>query len=522
MRTRTSRLLHLMLAFALVLGMSGGIPALALAADGSAETTPAVSTETTGSASQEATPAVVQPKVGNVCKIGATEYATLGDALAAVADGDTITLLDNIDYGSEIDIGGITVTFDMNGFDLNVDTGVSTYSGLNVYGGGEVKMTGVGDFNVAGGRAGVSTDGGKATVTSATAYGAGFGRASAVAAQGSGDVIVVTGDATNNNDLGFGVIAASGSTVTVGGNVSSIELGIKAQDASTVTVGGAVTSEGAGVLAQSGSEVTVNGDVTAADGYGVYARGGAQVKVAGNLSSTNGGDTAINAEDDGTVVLVGGSVTTDGDVHVSNGASSVEIDGNVTMNGGGSCVSVSYGATLHIKGNVASTALDTDDYFAAFCVGGDGDAVLLIDGSLTSNKNALIVADSATATIGGNVNAGLIGVYAEDGGEATINGKITAPTYIVIQDVEYTAADFTLPTTKDGYKTYTDGVSTVWVKIPVVDQPPLVLPTTPTPKEGLPAAGDSSNLNLALAAGAAALAAAAGSCFVLVLRKRRS
>ncbi|MCL2324292.1 MAG: LPXTG cell wall anchor domain-containing protein, partial [Actinomycetia bacterium] len=87
---------------------------------------------------------------------------------------------------------------------------------------------------------------------------------------------------------------------------------------------------------------------------------------------------------------------------------------------------------------------------------------------------------------------------------------------------EYTAADFTLPTTLAGYKTYTDGVSTVWVKIPVVDQPPLDLPTTPTPKEGLPAAGDSSNLNLALAAGAAALAAAAGSCFVLVLRKRRS
>jgi len=64
---------------------------------------------------------------GEVCEIVDTDgiavvaqYNDLTDALAAVQDGQTIRLLADIDYGSGITIIGKSITFDVNGYVLNV------------------------------------------------------------------------------------------------------------------------------------------------------------------------------------------------------------------------------------------------------------------------------------------------------------------------------------------------------------------------------------------------------------------
>ena len=50
------------------------------------------------------------------------------------------------------------------------------------------------------------------------------------------------------------------------------------------------------------------------------------------------------------------------------------------------------------------------------------------------------------------------------GGSITIDGMITAPAYIEFNDNAPTTIDDYLPeTTKVGYRTYSDGKSTVWI-----------------------------------------------------------
>ena len=407
MRTRTSRLLHLMLAFALVLGMSGALPALAAAEGGSAETTATVSVEATSSVSQETTAAVVKP-MADVCKIvsggATTTFATLEDALAAVTAGQTITLIADISDANPVGMDqGFAFTIDKAGFDLTFEGEVDVSNATQVI------ITGAGaltfDYALV-----VFDTGSKLTVN-------GEMTCWRLAVVDSG-MLVVTGNVTGTYDdpAGWFGFVYTGGSVTIGGSLGCDSAAFEVWNSgTTLSVGGNITAGGYGIYADSGSQVTVGGDVTAT---GMHAAG----------------------------------------------------------------VACWAGADVTVNGNVRS----------------DGVGVW-------------------------------VGPY-DTGATATINGTITAPTYIMItdtdgNDVEFTAADFTLPTTLAGYKTYTDGVSTVWVKIPVVDQPPLDLPENvvpAAPEEGLPAAGDSSNLNLALAAGAAALAAAAGSCFVLVLRKRRA
>ena len=80
------------------------------------------------------------------------------------------------------------------------------------------------------------------------------------------------------------------------------------------------------------------------------------------------------------------------------------------------------------------------------------------------NGNVIVNSDSQTA----------IGIIADDGATVTVDGTISLPAagnYIKVGNVIKNQTDFEKVTTKPGYYTYTDGVSTVWVKIP--QQPPL-------------------------------------------------
>jgi len=81
-----------------------------------------------------------------------------------------------------------------------------------------------------------------------------------------------------------------------------------------------------------------------------------------------------------------------------------------------------------------------------------------------------VYANGGTVVVGGNVLITEVkgcGVFAIDGGTVTIGGAVTVPagaTYIKFGTTVKTPTDNTVPTTKAGYLTYTDGTSTVWVK----------------------------------------------------------
>jgi len=145
-----------------------------------------------------------------VCQIGSTTYATLGEALNAVGPGQTqtIKLLSNINYNSGISISSKIITFDLNGFTLNVTNTAGT--GLNLSN-GNVYLIGQGSLNVTGTNYGVYVSGGSATVTSARATGNDGKGAYAI---GFGSKITVSGNATG---IDSGVYADNGGVITVGG-----------------------------------------------------------------------------------------------------------------------------------------------------------------------------------------------------------------------------------------------------------------------------------------------------------------
>jgi hypothetical protein len=70
--------------------------------------------------------------------------------------------------------------------------------------------------------------------------------------------------------------------------------------------------------------------------------------------------------------------------------------------------------------------------------------------------------------VGGDVTASgedTVGVWIYDGGTATIDGRITAPIYIELQEIAFTAADGTVGTSPyESYMIYTSGGNTVRAK----------------------------------------------------------
>jgi len=123
-----------------------------------------------------------------------------------------------------------------------------------------------------------------------------------------------------------------------------------------------------------------------------------------------------------------------------NSNSTVIINGNVKATGNNSWGAVSeWGGKVTVNGNV------TADYcaVASDLIGTTGD--IIVNGNVTSTNGTGVLLFRAPA-------------------KATINGTITAPTYINIQGTLKTQSQYTVPTTQAGYLTYTDGTSTVWVK----------------------------------------------------------
>jgi len=117
---------------------------------------------------------------------------------------------------------------------------------------------------------------------------------------------------------------------------------------------------------------------------------------------------------------------------------------------------------VNIGGNAVATNGTSDGVHA------NHNATITVDGDVTGGTTG-VKSVGSIVTVGGDVtvNSG-VGVYAEDDSEVTIDGVITVPagvTYIEIDTAVYGFGDNTVPSTKTGYREYTDGISYVWVKI---------------------------------------------------------
>lgn len=333
-------------------------------------------------------------------EITAGDVNTLTDALNAAEDGDVIKLTAAIDYNQGITISGKNIIFDLNGFDLNVNNEEVTETGLEVTNGG-IDLTGSGEFNVAGSVGGVYADNAAVTVTNAASSG------------------------------GTAAYADNGGEITVNGNAEGYAMGAYAVGA--------------------GSTVSVSGDATA-DGVGsrgAEASNGGNIIIGGNVQ---GGYAGAYAHDTDSIVTVDGNATANG----VSGMGDYENSSFATYSDGGEIV---------IGGNASATGNGMANIAARAENGGS----ITIDGD-AQGKNVGVYANGAGSTIEikSNVMATKeyegIGALAQTGGEITIDGTIAAEIYIEVNQIkDGSPGSRTVPTTKPGYFTYTDGVNTVWV-----------------------------------------------------------
>lgn len=253
---------------------------------------------------------------GNVCKIGAAEYPTLDDALAAFQNGETIELLKDIDYTNDssnpaILTDGKNITFDLSGYTLNINN--PTGEGVNLLNQAEMLFTG----------------GGELIINS---------KFSGLHADNSEFISDVTVDVDINSSHGCAVDVNLSTVQILKGSASGYAEGIYAYSNSTITVNGPVTAACSYAVWLDGIGSTVNvgsAVVTGGTGAGVYVRAGGSVTVGSTASPGT-------VSDKGAGVLTGKSinhrahVTVYGDVEgingifVYGGSSNIKVFGNIT------------------------------------------------------------------------------------------------------------------------------------------------------------------------------------------------
>ena len=399
---------------------------------------------------------------GPVCEIVQTgeSFATLDAALAEVADGQTIQLLDDVtlDYDWTID-NGLAFTLDTNDHTLEFGNHF-----LRVKGGSVVTFEGCSEIE--GLRFVDVLDSGSNAVF-------------------NGNLVVVehlwaydSAEATVNGDIvstaGSGVVARQASRVTVNGDITSWNYSIEtAGPGSVVVVNGNTSSlHGTGMICFAGATVTVNGNVSATapesfvyDIYGVIAsEPDMMVTINGNVT---GRDIGIGC-DDSALITVNGDVT-GGLVGVECvELATATVNGDVTSGSYG--VYCEYGATVTVTGNVSATA---SEGIGVWCSGAYFE-------SGEPSEDIL----RAQVFVGGDVAAsGTPGFAAVAwiNGQITIDGKVIATDDILVNgDAIADKNPTTLKATYDQYSDTPNGVletiTAVWVKAEVVVSPP-VAPT---------------------------------------------
>jgi len=193
------------------------------------------------------------------------------------------------------------------------------------------------------------------------------------------------------------------------------------------------------------------------DNVALYISGGSCKLTYAETDKSSGG--ALYCLNGTTVVLNGNVQAVQTGVMVDSGAS-LTVNGTITVTGKHGCgVSAPGASTVTINGTISATGEGVS------AVSG---ARVTVNGTITAGEyGADAFGKDSVIKIAGNVFSKTdAGVRANYGGQVTVDGTITAgKKYVDVGNNSLTSADFKTPTTLEGYQTYTDGTSTVWVKI---------------------------------------------------------
>jgi uncharacterized repeat protein (TIGR02543 family) len=394
---------------------------------------------------------VAATPTANVCKIGATEYAALDNALAALVDNTptTITLLQNITDTDGISLSRKKLTIDLNGKTLTVNN--STGIGIEMELSSELNITGPGNLNVCG-------------MT-------GLYLNQSIFAAAENVMVDIT------SDDGFGLGTDTDCSVSMHGNIRGARGGIGASTGNTITVDGTVTSTGTGSenhavrLGGSGNTVQVGTvTVSAGTGDGIYVVNGGTVTVGSQTSSAS-----VTGKGSGICTRQGSNTAV------------IKVYGDVT--GGGRAISAYGDADIKVYGDVKSTSTLASAFAVEGFANSGDDISVRITGNVQGPNGVKYHGNNGTVSVGGNVTAtgdasDTVGVYASYGsvgvtgnvasggigaeagenGEITIDGVLTANTYVKVYYAIKTAADKEPNTTKEGYHTYQKNSAVVWIK----------------------------------------------------------
>lgn len=392
-----------------------------------------------------------------VCSIGSTEFGTFSEALVAVKTGEIIKLLKDISYEKSVDydgavsIKGKIIALDLDGHNLTVSN--PTYSGINLSNNAELNVIGGGKLNVNSRFAALNIAYSKFTSDSMVEVMLESQLNSGISAESSSDVNISKGTikggiyAYSNNNINVSgpvtinrtgeshgiMLSGVGNTVIV----RSVEVlsgsgsGIYMYEGGSVMVGtadnpGYVVGKGDGITTRQGSKrayVTVYGNVEGG-GHGIYAADDAEIKVFGNVDSTssNRGIYCVKS-------FAGITSSQSNLIEIHGSASGV----NGIYSGG------AFG-NIKVSGNVNATGTD-------------------------ESENCGIYASYGSVDVTGNVYApNCIGANAGDNGQITIDGSLTGKKFAWLYYELKTADDKTLPSTKEGYDTYSNNTAFIWIK----------------------------------------------------------
>jgi hypothetical protein len=437
-----------------------------------------------------------QAQVCEIAETGAT-YATFDDALndALTADNQTIRLLANINHTSTVTISNKTLTLETNGFTLDI---TAVDYGLSVSGGKLIlDDSGGGEFNVTATTGGIQQDqigvtvggsGSEATVTNATGHKEGA-RAS------SGGSITVKNDAIATGPYSTGAQATNGGSVIIEGNAQGVDFGALVFEANITVMGDVIGStNGIGAKASGISgNILVEGNARGGS-TGAYADQGGRVTVTLDAIGTYG--VGAFAQGTGTVIIIEGNAEgyITGACTYSGSSITVMKDAIGTGPAGTGAYAGSVGSEIIVEGNAQggeygaqafseSRVTVKKDAIGANVCGASvygPNAAVIIEGNAQGEALGVTAGNGGSVTVYQNVTAtGMIGIgaYTINNGTVTIDGTLTGHIYISFtttgpsSTTDKTAAEFTTPTTKADYLTYTSGTATVWVKgtAPITD-----------------------------------------------------
>ena len=411
-----------------------------------------------------------------VCEIvGGARYTDFADALTATVDGDTVVLLEDIDYYGYLTIIDKTVTIDLNGFTLYVESHNEGPEESAIYvknggliladseGGGELNVISYDFF-------GVYVDDAKAIVTNVSNS---VGLA-ALRAENGGEIIV-TGDVTAANSES-GAWANGGSTITVDGAFNIVGSTVH------VVVGGAPRAEDS-----IWTPTTKSGYITYTNGGDspstVWIKDTAPMvcEVDGFLYPSFA--DAILALADGSTVKLLTDVTYEGVLQIKNKVVTFDLNGyTVTVN---APVSPNLPGLLVEDGKLLLTdgSMEGDGEFNVVSLADFGVKVLRGEATVTNVTvdclhAALWAEDGSELIVKGDVTIldkrmdNFSVAWAYVGSTVRVDGDVTGmdddPKYIMLGVTSWDGwrvkMDFT-KTTMPGYLTYADAIgNTVWLK----------------------------------------------------------